>query len=355
MGWKVLCAVLLVCLCFPGVDNASGATSCNTDAGQCAGGGVVYGHATAASVNSGAGVVGISDGTNGAGIQGYATAGSGNTYGVYGQSSSVSGTGVYGWATYNTSNGYNYGVVGRSDNPIGVGVYGNATSSKGSNYGVVGVTASTTGTGVYGNATTTTGKNYGVVGMSQSRKGRGVYGGAMATAGPNYGVYGYSASPGGYAVYAQGNLHATGNFSAGGSKSAVVRLESGEGVKLYAEEGAENWFFDAGSAELKDGAITVRIDPTFAKTVNTTADYLVFVTAKGDCGGLYVSRQGETSFEVKEIGGGQSNTAFNYRIMAKRKGYEGERLARVTGEELIAIFSPEEHEGNADEKLANAR
>jgi len=37
-----------------------------------------------------------------------------------------------------------------------------------------------------------------------------------------------------------------------------------------------------------------------------------------------------TSFEVREQGGGVSNVGFDYRVVAKRKGYERVRLADVT-------------------------
>jgi hypothetical protein len=37
-----------------------------------------------------------------------------------------------------------------------------------------------------------------------------------------------------------------------------------------------------------------------------------------------------TSFEVRESGGGTSNLSFDYRIVAKRRGYEAQRLTEVT-------------------------
>jgi hypothetical protein len=59
-------------------------------------------------------------------------------------------------------------------------------------------------------------------------------------------------------------------------------------------------------------------------------EYHVFLTPKGDCKGLYVTDETATSFVVRELGGGTSSIAFDYRIMAKRRGYEGIRLADVT-------------------------
>jgi hypothetical protein len=64
--------------------------------------------------------------------------------------------------------------------------------------------------------------------------------------------------------------------------------------------------------------------------VNTNVSYRVFLTPGGECKGLYVSQKSATSFEVRELGFGTSNIAFDYRIMAKRNGFENVRLADVT-------------------------
>jgi hypothetical protein len=86
------------------------------------------------------------------------------------------------------------------------------------------------------------------------------------------------------------------------------------------------WFDDYGSGQLSSGAVTVSLDPGFAQTVNTSIDYHVFLTPKGDCKGLYVTNETVAGFEVKELGGGASSVMFDYRIVALRKGYENVRL-----------------------------
>jgi hypothetical protein len=101
-------------------------------------------------------------------------------------------------------------------------------------------------------------------------------------------------------------------------------------VSLYAMQSAENWFEDAGSGQLSNGSASIALDPTFAQTVNMGVEYHVFLTPNGDCKGLYVTQKSATSFEVHELGGGSSSVAFDYRIMAKRNGYENVRLADVT-------------------------
>src|SRR6202020_2027393 len=124
---------------------------------------------------------------------------------------------------------------------------------------------------------------------------------------------------------------ASGDLSCSGSVTGVVPVDGGSRkVALYAIEGPENWFEDAGSGQLSNGSARVDLDPTFAQTVNTEMDYKVFPVPNGDCKGLYITHKTQTSFEVHELGGGTSSIAFDYRIMAKRKGYENVRLADKT-------------------------
>jgi len=101
-------------------------------------------------------------------------------------------------------------------------------------------------------------------------------------------------------------------------------------VETYAMQSAENWMEDFGSGLLQSGVAVVKIDATFAETVSATADYHVFITPNGDSKGLYVIKKTATSFEVRESGGGTSSLSFDYRIVAKRRGYEGQRLTDVT-------------------------
>src|ERR1019366_8679796 len=68
----------------------------------------------------------------------------------------------------------------------------------------------------------------------------------------------------------------------------------------------------------------------FAQTVNSGVEYHVFLTPKGDCKGLYVTNETTDGFEVRELGGGTANIAFDYRIVARRKGYETIRPADKT-------------------------
>ena len=93
-----------------------------------------------------------------------------------------------------------------------------------------------------------------------------------------------------------------------GSKNAVVPVEGGKRqVALAAIESPKNWFEDFGSAQLVAGLATVQLDATFRQTVNANLEYHVFLTPNGDCKGLYVHQKTATSFEVRELGGGNSH------------------------------------------------
>jgi hypothetical protein len=132
-----------------------------------------------------------------------------------------------------------------------------------------------------------------------------------------------------------------GNLTCTGTKSAVVPVENGQRqVALYAVEAPQNWFEDFGSGQLASGAATVTVDPTYAQTVDISSDYHVFLTPEGDCQGLYVSHKTAAGFEVHELGGGHSNVAFAYRIVALRRGYENVRLEDMT-ERLKKVKPPQ--------------
>jgi len=118
---------------------------------------------------------------------------------------------------------------------------------------------------------------------------------------------------------------AFGDKTATGTKSAAVPLRNGKMVKVFSMESPEVWFEDFGSGTLTGGITTVFVDAKFVQTVNMNG-YHVFVTPKGDCKGLFVSNETSKSFEVRELGGGQSSVQFDYRIVAHRNGYDSLRL-----------------------------
>jgi len=122
-------------------------------------------------------------------------------------------------------------------------------------------------------------------------------------------------------------LYVNGSFTATGPKSALVETISYGKRKLYAVESPENWFEDFGSAKLTAGQVIIELDRIFIETVNTEVQYHVFLTPNGDCT-PYVTQKTSLSFKVVSHGE-EPNCAFDYRVVAKRKGYEQARLEVV--------------------------
>ncbi|MBN1884342.1 MAG: hypothetical protein JW876_02300 [Candidatus Krumholzibacteriota bacterium] len=151
--------------------------------------------------------------------------------------------------------------------------------------------------------------------------GIGVYGSATTGAmemNNSVGVYGQSDD--GYGVYSDGTLGSAGPLV------AVAPTQDYGHREVYAVASAENWFEDVGEDRLAGGEATVRIDPVFAQTVDTGAGYHVFLTPLGDRA-LYVAEKSGDRFVVRGLGEGNEDIAFDWRIVAKRRGHEAKRLA----------------------------
>jgi hypothetical protein len=229
------------------------------------------------------------------------------------------------------SSGENFGVWGYSGSDKGLGLYGEGVdpSKTGGTCCAgaypIGSWSDTNGNGGEGiGALTTVDAGWSIVSYNNSSSTATILAENDASSGPIIEAY----SPSGFCQFNVG-----GSFECSGSKSAVVPVDGGaRKVALYAIEGPENWFEDAGSAHLTNGEAVVDLEGTFGQTVNTDVDYHVFLTPDGDCKGLYVAQKSSTSFVVRELGGGTSSIPFDYRIMAKRKGYEQIRLADRTKE-----------------------
>jgi hypothetical protein len=121
-------------------------------------------------------------------------------------------------------------------------------------------------------------------------------------------------------------VNESGDTVAMGSKSALVETPNHGPRLVYTVESPQVWIEDFGTASLVNGRAIVPIEPVFAETVNLESDYHVFLTPLGDCQGLYVAAKSPTSFEARELGGGTASIGFDYRIIAKRRGYENTRL-----------------------------
>ncbi len=312
----------------------------------------VNGNVSAAGVTTTAASGGITSTMTGSGngiaaITGLATAtgGAGFTFGVVGQSASNSGRGV--WGLSSGSGGI--GVLGENNNGPGTGVEGKVLDpSYGS--GVYGLMAGPSSSGA---AQLTRGGVWGDTNIPLPRDVAGsiTFAAVIGTADDAHSGIFINNSPSGYATLSATDLSTGGDpFVAGGpngfcyidtggnldcfgSSEAVVSTDGGARMVAMSAIGSPmNWFEDAGSAQLVNGAAVVNLDRDFIQTANTETDYKVFPVPNGDCKGLYVTNKTATSFEVRELGGGTSSVAFDYRIMAIRRNYEQVRFADRTSD-----------------------
>jgi hypothetical protein len=248
--------------------------------------------------------------------------------------------GVIGFGTdpVQTGGGAAIGVLGVGATSVGVwgtsgavpGVVGNSFAHSGV-YGISGTT------GVIGDGS---GGQVGVEGFGNQY---GVYGHLVA-ARPNadgVGVFGAAVpdlnTPNSYIgragafvgpVDVIGNLTCTGDFVVWGVKAAAARHTDGSHRLMYCVESPQSQFEDFGEAKVVKGRAVVRLDRDFAALADTR-HYYVFLTPYGDSNGLYVTDRNQKSFQVREQGGGKSNIAFAYRIVAKRKHVANAKFQKV--------------------------
>ncbi len=288
------------------------------------------GNAIVQGVNaSGDGVVGTS--SAGDGVNGNSSVA--NKSGVYGANSANGGYGVFGRNTNDGSTGYlgrvAFGAGGTSASPAGgtAGVYG--ISQVPASIGTVDAA------GVWGDSfagdgmVATSSQNNGIVAITADSANQFNVGAFLDNQNNNPGdvvMQTFGETVGGACT-----ITTAGALACSGPNSAIVQVDNGtRKVALYAMESPQNWFEDFGSGQLASGSATITLESLFAQTVNTGVNYHVYLTPNGDCKGLYVTAKTPTSFEVHELGKGTSNVTFDYRIVAKRKGYEQIRMADNT-------------------------
>jgi len=255
--------------------------------------------------------------------------GDGTHYGIYSQSSSSSSRtafGVYGTAD-NSSTGRAYGGYFAANGQDGTGthtaVYGAATDDSPQSC-----------IGVYGFAENTSAVELGAVAYA------GYFIASEAGAGWKVGVQAEAPSGDGEAGMFFGDVWVNNDFYVHGSKSAVVKMDDSRYRKVYCQESTENWFEDFGEGQLINGSVHIELDPLFLQTVTIDANspIKVFIQLNDEhCNGTAV-RRGTTGFDVIELQQGVSNAAFSYRVVAKRRGYESNRMDLFNGP------TPEERE-----------
>ena len=301
----------------------------------------VNGTAIAGVANAGTnawGVEGVSDNglavlgtsTNGVGVYGQCT----NGDGVSGMSGAPTKSGVFG---YNGGGGY--GVAGRS--PNGWGLEADGKDGGGDQLGDLKLDGDWGEIFTFGN----------YLALYSNRNIRMQLDADKNDTGEKFEIFGgwtgeqftprFSVDELGNVVVGQ-NLDVMGNMIAHGGKPAAVETAHYGQRLLYAVESTEVWFEDLGSASLVKGEAVVTFDPIFAETVNLEEDYHVSLTAL--CQEpvlLFVTRKDAQGFTVRGVAldGQPSSCAFDYRVDAKRLGYEDVRLPPYS--ESAAAASPE--------------
>jgi hypothetical protein len=224
-----------------------------------------------------------------------------------------------------------WGMWASSASPTGVGILGTAVNLSGTYlahvgvqpFGVIGTVADVSGgpssIGVWG----ATDAGYAVLGENTS---------TAAPAGAFLNLSNVAGNPAFEAGSSIGlcTVDTSANLVCAGSITTAVQAGSAKRVAMYSLQSPENWLEDFGSGELSAGRAEIALDPTFAGTVSGTGDYHIFLTPNGDCKGLYVEAKTAAGFVVRELGGGSSSVSFDFRVVAKRRGYETVRLTDVT-------------------------
>ena len=324
-----------------------------------------YGSAQNSSSGVAYGTYGYGENTSsGQAVGGYfttSTSGTGVHYGVRGRGfgSSLNSTfGVEGYAE-NTSGGSAYAgsfYVSSSGTGIHTGVIadGNGSSSN-TTYGIRGYASNiSTGDAIGGYFEADaagTGDHYGIYTEASPACDTCVaFGIYSASSGSGYSWAGYFYSSGGGGIYVSapegyfaarfleavgvsGKLSVWNDFYCSGTKNAAVKVDNREYRLLSCQESPEVWFEDFGEGQLVSGKAHIELDPLFLQTVTINSQHpmKVFVQLNDEnCKGTAVKR-GTTGFEVIELLAGTSNASFSYRVVAKRKGYEDVRLAKMEG------------------------
>jgi hypothetical protein len=128
-------------------------------------------------------------------------------------------------------------------------------------------------------------------------------------------------------MYINGYMYTAGQCNVGclGTRSGVSHR-----VMSYAPSQTVPSIDDFGKAQLVNGHAYVPLSADFANVIDKHANYLVFLTPEGDCNGLFYTSKSGAGFDVRELRGGHSSIAFDFRIVAKPFGVDKPRLPMQT-------------------------
>jgi hypothetical protein len=239
-----------------------------------------------------------------------------------------------------------YGVEGISYNAIGgvLGISQSGDGVDGISYTRYGVTAESAGTFAAINASSSSGSGDaidayagGSYGISAQGKSIGAYGVSpeqgVRGIGNQVGVVGQAGVAGAVPLdLLNSSLSSVfyvddhGNVFEHGTTSTFVATSGGAVGRMFTPKSTTQTMEDVGSGAIANGVAVVRLDPSFAQLIDR-GGYQVFLTPKGDCNGLYVAQENASAFVVRELHGGRSTLAFDYRIVGRQYGHATDRVA----------------------------
>lgn len=309
-------------------------------------------------------ISGYSSGNAGVGVYGNNT---GAGFGVYGSSG---GTGVRG----ESSGATGFGIYGKNFNSTGTGVIGVGNNLAGGYYLVNGsggaFTGATVGVVGYGNNVS---NGVGIGGAGNGIPAittLGAVGAGGAFVGRQYGVSGVADISGAannsldraafigrytssgttqqtvYVGARINNVHYKILGTGAGSVSTTMKTSQGERI-LFAPESPENWFFDIGEVQLKNGRAVVHLDKIFGEIIANSKPFKVFVQgSEGALGAIRITRNiSEKSFLVEDLGG-RSNGTVQYSIYGIWKGKENLRFPELKKESIPSTYELQQHNNN---------
>lgn len=128
-----------------------------------------------------------------------------------------------------------------------------------------------------------------------------------------------------YYIVIYKDLTINGSLTVKGTKNRVVTTQNYGNRLMNAIESTYAVFEDFGTAITNEkGYCAVDLDPIFLETVNTDYPYQCFLTPFSDdlSARINISYKGKTAFSVI----GTPNTVFDWRIVARQRGYENTRM-----------------------------
>lgn len=98
-----------------------------------------------------------------------------------------------------------------------------------------------------------------------------------------------------------------------------IQTSGGNTKEMFAMQSPYSEFVFSSSSELVNGEAIINFDPDTCELIDETQPLKVNITLTGECSGIFVKEKSATGFIVKELGGGNSSSTFDWMVIAKRK------------------------------------